>query len=43
MFIINNIINKVLLCLADTSLYIYEYICVKHFGMADIKKNDQSL
>ena len=27
--------NKGLLCLTDTSLYIY--ICVKHFGMANIK------
>ena len=27
---------KVLLCLTDTLLYIY--ICVKHFGMANIKK-----
>jgi len=27
--------NKVVLCLTDTSLYIY--ICVKHFGMANIK------
>jgi len=26
------------LCLTDTSLYIY--ICVKHFGMANIKKNN---
>ena len=34
----STIINiiKVLLCLTDTSLYIY--ICVKHFGMANIKK-----
>jgi len=32
----NNKHNKVLLCLTDTSLYIY--ICVKHFGMANIKK-----
>ena len=29
-------IIKVLLCLTDTSLYIYT--CVKHFGMANIKK-----
>jgi len=28
--------NKVFLCLTDTSLCIY--ICVKHFGMADIKE-----
>ena len=28
--------TKVLLCLTDTSLYIYT--CVKHFGMAKIKK-----
>ena len=27
--------NKILWCLTDTSLYIY--ICVKHFGMANIK------
>jgi len=27
--------NKVLLCLTDTSLYIY--ICVKHFGMVYIQ------
>ena len=27
--------NKVLLYLTDTSLYIY--VCVKHFGMANIK------
>ena len=27
---------KVLLCLTDTLLYIY--ICVKHFGMANIEK-----
>jgi len=32
----NNKHNKVLLCLTDTSLYIY--ICVKHFMMANIKK-----
>jgi len=31
----NNTHNKVLLCLTNTSLYIY--ICVKHFGMANIK------
>jgi len=30
-----NIRNKVLLCLTDTSLYIYT--CVKQFGMANIK------
>ena len=29
------IIMKVLFCLTDTSFYIY--ICVKHFGMANIK------
>jgi len=28
--------NKFMLCLADTSLYIY--VCVKHFGMTNIKK-----
>ena len=28
---------KVLLCSTDTSLYIY--ICVKHFGIANIKLN----
>jgi len=27
-------VDKVLLCLTDTSLYIY--ICVKHFGMVSI-------
>jgi len=32
----NNKHNKVLLCLTDTSLYVY--ICVKQFGMAEIKK-----
>jgi len=32
----NNKHNKVLLCLTDTSLYIY--ICVKHFGIVNIKK-----
>ena len=32
----NNKHNIVLLCLTDTSLYIY--ICVKHFGVANIKK-----
>jgi len=31
----NNKQNKVLLCSTDTSLYIY--ICVKHFGTANIK------
>jgi len=31
----NNKHNKVLLCLTDTSLYIY--IRVKHFGMANIQ------
>ena len=30
--------TKVLLCLTDTSLYIYT--CVKHFGMAKIKKKN---
>ena len=30
------LLYKVLLCLADTSLYIY--MCVKHFGMANIKE-----
>jgi len=33
-------ICKVLLCLTDTSLYIY--ICVKHVGMANIKKKFRS-
>jgi len=32
--------NKVVLCLTDTSLYIY--IRVKHFGMANIKKRWKS-
>jgi len=35
--IIFNNTHKVLFCLTDTSLYIYTCICVKHFGMANIK------
>jgi len=37
----NNKDNKVLLCLTDTLWYIY--ICVKNFGMANIKKKESGI